>query len=427
MGQARYYFEVERGHAAEIAQTVLRGGLVPAPLPLRPPPGARFTCELAVRGMHATVLLDAECTGVETPEGILLNLEPAAELHRGLLIALAELDAPLLDEPRTTRRTDAPVTPRAAHAEIPTLWSLFDDSFMGSLSETSPRAIDEVTIDKACTAITRLDRRLSPSIVDEDTLTTRRPSLAPLSTTKPFPIDMMPILEEQPMTDLLPALEPPSAVQPLPSLEPSLPLEAAREPLATVKLPSSDMPPPAPIPPPRARERWRSALLKAWPTPPPMPRRTYRILLAALATATLLWVAVVAGITFYRPPLLTAQRFVDDAGFASDAAPPAATDKVAPVHATQPAARTPTPVTITTPPVAVTPPATERPRHARPAPATTASAVAQAPAPPAETAAPVAETRAPPRAPAPFPSKPPSEAPGRSAVAVAHEYRPAAL
>src|SRR4030095_13763652 len=117
--------------------------------PTRPPSGERLTCELAVRGMHATVLLDAECTGVETPEGILLHLEPAAELHRGLLIALAELDVPLYDEPRTARRGEAPMSvPPAPHTEeLPKLWSLFEDSFMcsaSSVSKTPHRALDEV-------------------------------------------------------------------------------------------------------------------------------------------------------------------------------------------------------------------------------------------------------------------------------------------
>jgi hypothetical protein len=370
MGRGWYYFEVERGHAAEVAVAVLRGALVPAPLPARPPPGASFLCELAVRGMSTTVLLVAECAGVETEEGVLLFMQPFDEMHHGLLIAIAELAHGHADEDGrvlTVMEADVDVL---ADLDPPTdvrpLASLFDESVAGL------------------------------SIVSF------------LDDTKTEPRDAEPITRQ--LRPMKRPIEEPAELEPV---------TRELEPVTRVDTPHRSA---APVPPPRpplvtvALSRWRAALGRAWPVPPPRRHRGFhRVMLAALATATFLWVAVVVGITSFRAePVLAAERWVIEAG-ASGAELPRATHEAeaAPAAASPRADAKPAPA----------PRAAAAPRRAR-APRAERTAV---PAPPPVEAAPEpppAATAAPRPPVAAWPTSRPSE---RRPVVASHEYRPSAL
>ncbi len=132
---ALLHFDLDAAQGRGIAEAVLSDTLVPTPLDWLPKAGSQRVCEIRVAGIGEPIVLIAECVGIETPDGVLLQLTPASDRQRQRLVALAagaavEVRSAFRDElPTLTEdRIEASVrrqvaTARASHAVLPALTS----------------------------------------------------------------------------------------------------------------------------------------------------------------------------------------------------------------------------------------------------------------------------------------------------------------
>ncbi len=82
------YFDLDLAAGRGVAQAILSGEPVPAPLDWLPRAGTTRACEVVVDTLEEPLVLVATCLGIETPDGVLLELAPASPRQRERLQAL---------------------------------------------------------------------------------------------------------------------------------------------------------------------------------------------------------------------------------------------------------------------------------------------------------------------------------------------------
>lgn len=257
---APLYFDLDPQQGRGIARAVLRGDLVPTPLDWLPRAGTKRVCEVTVGGVDEPFVLIAECVGIETPDGVLLAMEPASDRQRERLTLLAEgrrvpARPPSRDELPTITETEIHGVIRRKLAENrakPSATSstieepaTADERSRAVREELEPDSIDCLLVDyiEEISAETRVGDLEVPSAAQEPwrtPITLAPPALAAVSAPTAV-TGRAPSVEELTWDDLLPKTTPPppmlteTPTQPPPPFVPVL----ARPALVTAPPPPS--------------------------------------------------------------------------------------------------------------------------------------------------------------------------------------------